>query len=136
MVARLIGVHGAAHGEADRTGSVSSAIDVDVSPQPDPRAPGAHCLRHRRGSRLLNTLGGDEGGADKASTSQTSTAKKKTSSSKKRKTYVVKSGDSFSVIAEKTGVSVEDLVQLNPGVDPQSLRTGQKLKLVASSSSS
>lgn len=83
-----------------------------------------------------STMGGDEGGADKASTTQTSTAKKKGSSSKKRKTYVVKSGDSFSVISEKTGVPVEDLVQLNPGVDPQSLRTGQKLKLVASSSSS
>jgi len=54
-----------------------------------------------------------------------SSSKKKTS--KKRKTYTVKSGDTMSGIAEKTGVSLETLMELNPDVD--TLSPGQKLKL-------
>jgi len=56
-----------------------------------------------------------------------STSKKKSSSSKKRKTYTVKSGDTLSAIAEKTGVSLETLNDLNP--DVETLSPGQKLKL-------
>ena len=54
-----------------------------------------------------------------------SSAKKKTS--KKRKTYTVKSGDTLSGIAEKTGVSLETLNELNPDAD--TLSPGQKLRL-------
>jgi LysM repeat protein len=43
--------------------------------------------------------------------------------------YVVKSGDSFSSISAKTGVSVRTLESLNPGVDPGSLQTGRRLRL-------
>lgn len=46
-----------------------------------------------------------------------------------RSTYRVKAGDSFAVIAEKTGVSAEDLQTLNPDIDPRALQPGQKLKL-------
>jgi LysM repeat protein len=58
-------------------------------------------------------------------------AKKKSSSSskKKRKTYTVKNGDTPSGIAEKTGVSLETLIELNPDLDPQTLSPGQKLRL-------
>jgi LysM repeat protein len=58
-----------------------------------------------------------------------STSKKKSSSSssKKRKTYTVKAGDTLSAIAEKTGVSLETLNDLNP--DVETLSPGQKLKL-------
>ena len=61
-----------------------------------------------------------------ATSSSKSGAKKKTSS-KKRKTYTVKSGDTLSAIAEKTGVSLEKLMELNPDAD--TLSPGQKLKL-------
>jgi LysM repeat protein len=60
-----------------------------------------------------------------ATSSSKSGAKKKTS--KKRKTYTVKSGDTMSGIAEKTGVSLETLTDLNPDVD--TLSPGQKLRL-------
>lgn len=88
------------------------------------------------GAVAMSTLGGDDSSSRTASStraegSRTSTAKR-TSTGKQRKTYVVKSGDSLSLIAEKTGVDVEVIVRLNPGVDPQSLRTGQKLKLAES----
>jgi LysM repeat protein len=43
--------------------------------------------------------------------------------------YVVQSGDTLTAIARKTGVSVRRLQELNPGVDPQILISGEKLKL-------
>lgn len=74
---------------------------------------------------------GDDGSSQPASATraETGTSTAKRTSTTARSTYTVKSGDSLSLIAEKTGVDVEVIVRLNPGVDPQSLRTGQKLKL-------
>ena len=46
-----------------------------------------------------------------------------------RRPYVVKPGDTLTVIADKTGVSLDELQQLNPDVDPNALQTGQRLKL-------
>jgi LysM repeat protein len=43
--------------------------------------------------------------------------------------YVVKPGDTLSVIADKTGVSLDTIQRLNPDVDAQALQTGQRLKL-------
>ena len=51
--------------------------------------------------------------------------------SPKRRTYTVKAGDTPSAIAEKTGVSLEDLLAANPDADPTALSPGQKLKLPA-----
>lgn len=45
------------------------------------------------------------------------------------KTYVVESGDLYSTIAEKFGVSVERLERLNPDVDPQTLQAGAELTI-------
>lgn len=47
----------------------------------------------------------------------------------KRSTYRVKPGDSFAAIAEKQGVDVATLRELNPDIDPRALQPGQKLKL-------
>jgi LysM repeat protein len=47
-----------------------------------------------------------------------------------RKTfYVIQSGDSLSAISVKTGIPVATLESLNPGVDPNALQTGQRLRL-------
>ncbi|HEY2602504.1 MAG TPA: LysM domain-containing protein [Thermoleophilaceae bacterium] len=64
-------------------------------------------------------------------TSAPTTTNQTTSTSKfaHRRTYVVKSGDTLGAIAIKTGVSVSSLEDLNPGLDPQGLVAGQKLKL-------
>jgi LysM repeat protein len=43
--------------------------------------------------------------------------------------YVVVAGDTFEVIAGKTGVSVETLERLNPDVSTTSLHVGQKLRV-------
>lgn len=46
-----------------------------------------------------------------------------------RSSYTVVPGDVLSGIAEKTGVPLDRLEALNPDVDAQTLRAGQKLKL-------
>jgi LysM repeat protein len=43
--------------------------------------------------------------------------------------YVVKAGDTLTVIADKTGVSLDEIQRLNPDVDPNALQTGERLKL-------
>ena len=48
------------------------------------------------------------------------------------RTYTVKAGDTLSGIAEKTGVSLAVIEQLNPDIDAQTLHAGQKIKLTAS----
>jgi len=44
-------------------------------------------------------------------------------------TYKVESGDVPFTIAEKCGVTVEDLLKANPEVTPTALRVGQELKI-------
>jgi peptidoglycan endopeptidase LytE len=43
--------------------------------------------------------------------------------------YIVKPGDTLTVIADKANVSLETIQRLNPDVDPNALQTGQRLKL-------
>jgi LysM repeat protein len=59
----------------------------------------------------------------------TSTSTTRTSTTKGPKTYRVRSGDTLGGIAEKVDVSVDKLMELNPDIDPQSLRAGQRLRL-------
>ena len=47
----------------------------------------------------------------------------------KKKYYAVQPGDSMTAIAAKTGVPLSTLESLNPHVDPNSLQTGQRLRL-------
>ena len=46
-----------------------------------------------------------------------------------RTSYTVKTGDTLAGIAEKTGVPVEKIQEINPELDPQALVSGQKIKL-------
>jgi LysM repeat protein len=60
---------------------------------------------------------------------QHQTQKEKTKHRTKAKTYTVKTGDTLTAIAHKTGVPVAEILALNPEVDPQILIAGQTLKL-------
>jgi LysM repeat protein len=62
-------------------------------------------------------------------TTATTAANKTTASKKRPATYVVRSGDTLSLISHRTGISLEHLQEYNPSIDPNSLRTGQTLKL-------
>jgi len=48
---------------------------------------------------------------------------------RRRGVYVVKPGDSLSAIAVKMKMSVAELENLNPKVNPNALQAGQRLKL-------
>jgi LysM repeat protein len=48
---------------------------------------------------------------------------------KGRRRYTVRPGDTPSSIADKTGVPLEDILRLNPDLDPQTLSPGQRIKL-------
>ena len=72
------------------------------------------------------------GGEEPATTQQpraTATATPKKAAKRKRKVYVVKPGDTPSGIAEKTGVSLEQLEEANPDLDPQLLAPGQRIRI-------
>ena len=47
----------------------------------------------------------------------------------RRGVYVVRTGDTLGAIAQRTGVTVERLQELNPTLDPQALTSGQRIKL-------
>jgi LysM repeat protein len=69
---------------------------------------------------------------------KTSTTTKKTASSKttkkpasgtSSKTYTVQVGDTLGGIADKTGVPLSQIEELNPDVDPHAMTTGQEIRL-------
>ena len=59
----------------------------------------------------------------------TTTAVATTLPTMKVKTYTVQSGDTFGAIAIHFHVTVEDIIALNPGIEPTALRVGQKIKV-------
>jgi LysM repeat protein len=65
----------------------------------------------------------------KPAASATASPSKKQRAHKQRKRYVVKAGDTPSGIAEKTGVPLSQILELNPDLDDQSLTVGDKIKL-------
>jgi LysM repeat protein len=74
--------------------------------------------------------GGDSSSGSPANASPTASSTKGSKrTSRRARTYTVKSGDTLSGIAEKTGVSSATLQKLNPRLDPGTLSPGQKLKL-------
>jgi LysM repeat protein len=48
---------------------------------------------------------------------------------KRPRTYTVKAGDTPSGIAEKVNVPLDQILELNPDLDPQTLTPGTKIKL-------
>ena len=44
-------------------------------------------------------------------------------------TYTVKTGDLLTTVSEKTGVSLDRLYELNPNLDANALRAGQKIRI-------
>lgn len=84
---------------------------------------------------VLSTSGGDDGDggsqADRTEQRQT-TQRERTTTQRERRTpatYTVEVGDTLAGIAEKTGLTVERLQELNPEIDPQALVAGQELQL-------
>jgi LysM repeat protein len=73
--------------------------------------------------------GGDDGGGPRGGLNPPHRAKTSEDQKPVPKTYEVQSGDTLTSIAHETGVPVATILRLNPGVDPQILVSGEKLKL-------
>src|SRR3954452_10336835 len=74
--------------------------------------------------------GNDQSGEEPANTARpAATATPSARKKHKRKVYVVKPGDTPSGIAQKTGVSLEQLEKANPDLDPQLLAPGQRIRI-------
>jgi LysM repeat protein len=73
--------------------------------------------------------GGDDGGGSGGGSGHAEHVKQGLAPAHIPKTYEVQSGDTLTSIAHETGVPVAVIVKLNPGVDPQILVSGEKLKL-------
>ena len=88
------------------------------------------------------TSSGDSGGSSAPSDQTTQTTSAKTSTTKAKAkakakaktkgaggTYTVQVGDTLGGIADKTGVPLERIQELNPNVDPHAMTAGQEIKL-------
>jgi LysM repeat protein len=71
----------------------------------------------------------DSNEGDRTSAEQTTPTERKERPVRQRASYTVKLNDTLGLIAEKTGVSVERIQELNPDLDPQNLIVGQRIKL-------
>ena len=79
---------------------------------------------------VATTLGGGGGGGSSTSSShRTSHSGSGHPKAHTPKTYVVQNGDTLTSIAHENGVPVARILRLNPGVDPQILISGEKLRL-------
>ncbi len=100
-------------------------------------------MAHRSNARLLAPIalvgsllavavitGSSLGGDDAATKPNAAEQRGRSGDGKKTRTTVVKSGDTPSAIAEREGISMERLLELNPRIaDPRTLHAGDRLKL-------
>jgi LysM repeat protein len=75
---------------------------------------------------LSNGDGGPAGGVPDNGTSAAESGSKRVAGPA---TYKIREGDTLSAIADETGVSVARIEDLNPGLDPQAITPGQKIRL-------
>jgi hypothetical protein len=85
---------------------------------------------------VVTSLGGDGGGESRSPAAgerqeqpRRAARTRRTQDFSRRRSYSVRSGDTLASIAQRTGVEIERLLELNPSVDPQGLVTGQRIKL-------
>jgi LysM repeat protein len=67
--------------------------------------------------------------APPTTTSGTDTVPTDTTERRRRRYYRVKSGDLLETIAAEFNSSPERLLELNPGIDPQALQVGQRIRV-------
>lgn len=75
---------------------------------------------------VASSGGGDDGGGSDAEADDTSKAGER---ALQRGIWKVRSGDTLVSISEATGLDTDEILELNPEVDPQAVRVGQQLLL-------
>jgi LysM repeat protein len=72
---------------------------------------------------------GNEARSNQGQPASSPAAKTTQRKSKGPRFYTIKAGDTPTAIAERTGVALTTIEQLNPDLDPQTLSPGQRIKL-------
>ena len=75
--------------------------------------------------------GSDDNGDDNGDTAQEAGPTAKGQRALEDGVWVVGEGDTLVSIAEETGLELDELIALNPDIDPQVLTTGQRISLRA-----
>jgi LysM repeat protein len=78
---------------------------------------------------ISSSLGGGGDPSDSGTGKHSGRAAHKTHPKQVPATYEVKSGDTLIAIGHRMGISVRQIEELNPEVDPQILVAGEQLKL-------
>ncbi len=78
---------------------------------------------------VATSSGGSDGGGSSTSQAESSRPTKRGSAAISRGVWIVRAGDTLGKISEATGIDVDQLLQLNPDVDPQALLEGQRIAL-------
>ena len=82
---------------------------------------------------VLVQRGLDEGSSAASNTTPAittpTTTSQTTTEAKRRRTYKVRRGDTLQSIAAKFETTVDDLLRLNPDVDPLALSPGQRIRV-------
>jgi LysM repeat protein len=73
--------------------------------------------------------GGETGARDSGAPAEATPSPKAERKRRTPKTYTIKSGDTPSGIAVKVDVPLDQILELNPDLDPQTLTPGTKIKL-------
>jgi len=81
-------------------------------------------LRSDSGSTTTSPLTGLVTESRPATTARTTTRAKPA-----RRFYTIQSGDTLETVAAKFGTTVDEIVALNPGIDPHALTVGQKVRV-------
>lgn len=79
----------------------------------------------------IATSGGSDSGGSDGGDEDTSGVTKKGERALENGVWVVGEGDTLVSIAEETGMDTDELIALNPEIDPQILTTGQRISLRA-----
>jgi LysM domain len=80
---------------------------------------------------LVVSSGSDDGdnGGTETQTERSGGPSKAGDRAVERGVWIVHEGDTLAQISEETGIDVDELLQLNPDLDPQALIQGQRIAL-------
>lgn len=76
---------------------------------------------------IASSGGDDDGGSDDAQAENGATREGERALD--RGVWIVRSGDTLVSISEETGIETDELLELNPEIDPQAVKIGQRLIL-------